>query len=163
MPKREAETAATTSSKSSARLRSLSKNSNVAIPKEVVEAETLKNEETQQEIDYKSKCAQLTSELEKIIGTGKLNCGPAPFHFEQKAIDARKKCDFSIRITVEIAKEGNAPRQVRIYADGIYDLFHAGHARQLMQAKNLIPNAYLIVGCCNDALTHKKKRKYSND
>ncbi|XP_069060911.1 choline-phosphate cytidylyltransferase B isoform X1 [Pleurodeles waltl] len=79
---------------------------------------------------------------------------PAPF-----ADEASCQCQAPHeKLTVAQALLGTpVDRPVRVYADGIFDLFHSGHARALMQAKNLFPNTYLIVGVCSDDLTHKYK------
>jgi choline-phosphate cytidylyltransferase len=96
--------------------------------------------------------------------SSKSNCRPAPFSHEQEAMDINAQVDYTTRISMEDAKAGRAPRPVRIYADGIYDMFHTGHARQLMQAKMAFPETHLIVGICSDELTFKNKgRTVMND
>lgn len=68
------------------------------------------------------------------------NSGPAPFTHDLPLPRKRK-----VPITYEEALRGTA-EPVRVYAHGVYDLFHVGHSHGLLQAKKVFPNTHLIVG-----------------
>lgn len=56
-------------------------------------------------------------------------------------------------------RETDAPskRKLRIYSDGVFDLFHLGHMKMLEQVRRKFPAATLVVGVCSDRDTHTHK------
>ena len=60
----------------------------------------------------------------------------------------------------KIANEGNDPAApVRVYCDGVFDLFHHGHARLFEYCKKLFKYSTLIVGIASDADTEREQGK----
>jgi choline-phosphate cytidylyltransferase len=61
-------------------------------------------------------------------------------------------------MNVKTFPDGNDPNNpVRIYMDGVFDMFHHGHARLLKQGKEKFKHVHLIVGVCLQEDVEKNK------
>lgn len=87
---------------------------------------------------------------------------PALFSNEEAAIALRDSIENFKPIPYADAIAGNCSRPIRVYADGVFDVFHAGHARLLRQAKSVFPNTYLVVGVSPDHEVHAFKGQTVN-
>ena len=56
--------------------------------------------------------------------------------------------------------DGSDPNNpVRVYCDGVFDMFHLGHCLMLQEAKKMFKHTYLIVGVATDRETSHVKGK----
>ena len=80
---------------------------------------------------------------------------------EAKQCDAGNDDGMALsRQRVEEARKDESGRVYRVYCDGVFDLYHVGHALMFKQAKHALgrpEKTYLLAGVCSDELTRKYK------
>ena len=86
---------------------------------------------------------------------------------QMETIVQKRKCSEETKKQVldptkkpKILTEGNDPdHPVRIYSDGVFDLFHFGHAQLLEYCKKIFKYSILVAGVCSDSDTTREKGK----
>lgn len=84
--------------------------------------------------------------------------------FTVDEIVARMPEKFRAVLKKNVLEKIKSGKKVRVYCDGVFDMFHFGHMRMLKQIKDLIPNVHLIAGvCCDEDIIKNKGSNIMSD
>jgi len=75
-------------------------------------------------------------------------------------IASRLPEEYRDRLIMKIKEKTATGKQLVIYSDGVFDLYHLGHAKLLEQIKKMFPSVYLVVGVCSDEDIEAHKGKH---